>query len=709
MPVRWRLYRQGETPRGVGTATALASIFLAFNLFMKGLCHDSMGNAPFWPANGAMVTGILVLPRRLGLALATICLSIDVIENAFGGLPLAHNLSVSVLNAALCFGAAFLTRSLCGAATDLSRPKRLFQFAIVCLVCVGVEGTLGELLFWDSAPHSDHLGDWLQWISSNSLGLLIATPAILQVLQRRRSMAAAEAGPAECWLLFVATALVAVFGMSQSRGLLPVMVYPLLILTAFRAGPSWVLASILVIALPTAAFTVRGYSPLALIAPAGLFGRQQMAELFLLSIIICALPANSALLERRRAAERLNRIHATARQARLAAEAANSAKSQFLANMSHEIRTPLNGVLGMVQAMAGDALSDVQRDRLDVIRRSGQVLLAILNDVLDLSKIEAGKLKLEIAPFDLEELAAGAVAAFTVMAKEKGVALELCVADEARGAYLGDSIRVGQILYNLISNALKFTREGRVRVEITRPGWDIRICVTDTGIGIPADRLSSLFKKFEQVDISTTRRFGGTGLGLAICRELIDIMGGDIGVASEEGVGSTFSLILPLERIGPADGLRGVAPPPAIPVRDVNETGLRILAAEDSSVNQLVLSTLLGQLGLAPTLASDGRAALEAWEAASWDVILMDMQMPIMDGLEATRAIRNREAATGRSRTPIIALTANAMAHQVQSYRAAGMDAFVAKPLELGKLIAALDAVLIDGAADEPHPIAATG
>jgi signal transduction histidine kinase/CheY-like chemotaxis protein len=708
MPVRWRLYRQGETPRGVGTATALVSIFLAFNLFMKGLCHDSMGNAPFWPANGAVVTGILVLPRRLGLALAAICLSIDVIENAFGGLPLAHNLSVSVLNAALCFGAAFLTRSLCGAATDLSRPKRLFQFAIVCLVCVGVEGTLGELLFWDSVPHSDHLGDWLQWIGSNSLGLLIATPAILQVLRQRRSMAAA-AGPAECWLLFGATALVAVFGMSQSRGLLPVLVYPLLILTAFRAGPSWVLASILVIALPTAAFTVRGYGPLALIAPAGIFGRQQMAELFLLSIIICALPANSALLERRRAAERLNRIHATARQARLAAEAANSAKSQFLANMSHEIRTPLNGVLGMVQAMAGDTLSDAQRDRLDVIRRSGQVLLAILNDVLDLSKIEAGKLTLEIAPFDLEELATGAVAAFTVMAKEKGVALELCVADEVRGAYLGDSVRVGQILYNLISNALKFTREGRVRVEIARPGRDLLICVTDTGIGIPADRLSSLFKKFEQVDVSTTRRFGGTGLGLAICRELIDIMGGEIGVTSKEGVGSTFSLILPLERIGPADGLREVAPATAIPARDVNETGLRILAAEDNSVNQLVLSTLLGQLGLAPTLASDGRAALEAWEAASWDVILMDMQMPIMDGLEATRAIRNREAATGRPRTPIIALTANAMAHQVQSYRAAGMDAFVAKPLEIGKLIAALDAVLSDGAADGPHALAVAG
>ena len=380
------------------------------------------------------------------------------------------------------------------------------------------------------------------------------------------------------------------------------------------------------------------------------------------------------------------------------AEAANLAKSTFLTTMSHEIRTPLNGVLGMAQVMAAAELSDVQRERLRVIRESGESLLAILNDVLDLSKIEAARLELEEAPFNIGELARGAHAAFSGVASQKGLAFDLTIEEAAQGTYLGDSTRVRQVLYNLVSNALKFTEHGEVRVAIRAADAGLVLTVSDTGIGIAPERLGQLFEKFEQADASVTRRFGGTGLGLAICRELAQLMGGSVTVESRQGEGSTFTATLPLRRD---------AALPGIPTeRDsADQAGdlptLRVLAAEDNAINQLVLRTMLQQAGVDPTIVADGRQAIEAWEQAEWDVILMDIQMPEMDGLSATRAIREREGQTGRRRTPIIALTANAMAHHVSEYAANDMDSFVAKPIEVGRLFAAMDAALSEAGEDK--------
>ncbi len=382
-------------------------------------------------------------------------------------------------------------------------------------------------------------------------------------------------------------------------------------------------------------------------------------------------------------------------QAKEDAETANRAKSTFLATMSHEIRTPLNGVLGMAQAMAMDGLTEHQRDRLDVIRQSGETLLAILNDVLDLSKIEAGKFELEEAPFDIADLARGAHAAFSAIASKKGLAFDLAIAPAAQGVYRGDSTRVRQILYNLVSNALKFTESGEVRVTVDCIEQSLRLTVADTGIGIPADRLASLFQKFEQADASTTRRYGGTGLGLAICRELATLMGGHVDASSAPGAGATFIVVLPLPRIG--DSVLLPAPPPAESAPTGGEATsrpLRVLAAEDNAVNQLVLKTLLQQVGIDPVIVDNGVQAVEAWRREPWDAILMDIQMPEMDGPTATGIIRAGEIAGDRLRTPIIALTANAMAHQVAEYAAAGMDGFVAKPIEVGRLFDALQAVL---------------
>jgi signal transduction histidine kinase/CheY-like chemotaxis protein len=389
----------------------------------------------------------------------------------------------------------------------------------------------------------------------------------------------------------------------------------------------------------------------------------------------------------------MHRAAEAQRYALAAAEAANTAKSDFLATMSHEIRTPLNGVLGMVQGMERDALSPRQRERLQMIGQSGQSLLMILNDILDLSKIEAGKLELEETDFEVERILANAHGTFKPMAEIKNVGLVLEVDSLARGVFRGDPARVGQIANNLISNALKFTESGLVRVGLGFADGLVTIRVSDTGIGIDAHKVEQLFEKFTQADSSTTRKFGGTGLGLSICKELVRAMGGEISATSEIGVGSCFVVQLPLPKISGARAAPAAAATrPSTP--DVYAQPLRILAAEDNAVNQLVLKTLLSQAGIDPHLVGNGEDAVAAWEAGEWDLILMDVQMPVVDGPEAARRIRRREQATGRARTPIIALTANAMSHQQQTYLEAGMDFFVAKPIEVGKLFAAIDTAL---------------
>ena len=395
----------------------------------------------------------------------------------------------------------------------------------------------------------------------------------------------------------------------------------------------------------------------------------------------------------------------TARQAaeerERAADAANRAKSQFLSTMSHELRTPLNGVLGMAQALAGDRLTRVQQERVKIIRRSSESLLATLNDLLDLSKIEAGALEPEVVEFDLEQLVHGVVAAYQPLAAEKELAFEVEVAEAARGRCLGDSARIKRVLYSLSENAVKFTQTGGVTLRVDRDAGHVVFRVADTGIGIAEDDVARLFEGFFQADGTLTRRYGGAGIGLTICGELTTLMGGVIEVSTELGEGSTFTLVLPLE---PAQALAEPKAAEARPAETERPAELRVLAAEDNATNQLVLKTLLAQAGIASTLVVNGREAVAAWEGQTWDIILMDIQMPEMDGIEATRAIRLRELETGRARTPIVAVTANAMTHQVVEYEAAGMDGLVPKPIEIAHLFEVMEQALAlaEAAAAEP-------
>jgi two-component system, sensor histidine kinase len=404
--------------------------------------------------------------------------------------------------------------------------------------------------------------------------------------------------------------------------------------------------------------------------------------------------------------ERLQRSLKELMQARDTAEKADRAKSQFLANMSHEIRTPLNGVLGMAQVMALNPLSDPQKERLEVIQKSGASLLSVLNDLLDISKIEAGRLELERAPFDLIEVAQGAYSTFTGVANASGVSFSMEIMPDAAGRWQGDSVRLRQVLYNLISNALKFTREGSVQVRIgadaDAEGKRLSISVKDTGIGIGPEVMPKLFQKFVQADSTMTREFGGSGLGLAISRQIVELMGGQITLESEVGVGSIFRVTLPLRWLGPV--VAPASPPAATDAAPETESGvggLRVLAAEDNATNQLVLKTVLHSLGVTPLIVDNGALAVEASSKQPFDLILMDIQMPVMDGVAATRAIRRREAETDIPRTPIVALSANAMSHQVAEYLAAGMDGHIAKPIEIGKLYAVLAAAM--GTSDPEH------
>jgi PAS domain S-box-containing protein len=378
------------------------------------------------------------------------------------------------------------------------------------------------------------------------------------------------------------------------------------------------------------------------------------------------------------------------RRAAEAAEAANVAKSAFLAIMSHEIRNPLNGVIGMAQAMGQDELSPAQRERLCIISDSSEALLTILNDILDLSKIEAGKLELEDVAFELTPLLRSLEAAQRPAATERGLAFE-CDFEDAAGVYRGDPTRLRQIVQNLLSNALKFTRQGRVGLVARRQGDSLVLTVSDTGIGLTREQQKRLFQPFSQADSSTTRNFGGTGLGLSICRRLANEMGGGISVESRSGEGTTFTVRLPLPLVAEAGPAESAEATPSRP--QLRAPQLKVLAADDNAVNRLVLRTLLSQAGIEPTLVDDGRQVLERWRAGAFDIVLMDVHMPELDGLAATRRIREEEAARGLPRTPIVALTADAMEHQVRGYLEAGMDACVTKPIDAGALLGAIESL----------------
>jgi len=381
---------------------------------------------------------------------------------------------------------------------------------------------------------------------------------------------------------------------------------------------------------------------------------------------------------------RVQRRTAELEKANAELEHANTEKSRFLANMSHELRTPLNGVIALSETLAGEQTTPRNVELAELIVSSGRLLEQVLTDILDFSKIEAGEMRMETRPFDLAVAVSRVAELHRASADAKGIDLDWSVEDSARGTYLGDSVRLTQVLSNLLSNAVKFTEAGEVALTVAGSDAGLRFTVQDSGIGFTEEVRARLFNRFEQADVSIRRRFGGTGLGLAICRSLVELMGGRIEAQSTPGRGSTFSVTLPL--------VRAEAEPQPVEAEadeeDVSLDGVRVLLAEDHPTNRKVIQLILDSVGgVDLVMVENGRLALEALEREAFHVVLMDMQMPELDGLSATAELRAREAATGAARTPVIMLTANALDEHVNASLAAGADRHLSKPVRAAELI----------------------
>ncbi len=374
--------------------------------------------------------------------------------------------------------------------------------------------------------------------------------------------------------------------------------------------------------------------------------------------------------------------------ARDAAEAANRAKSEFLANMSHEIRTPLNGVIGLTQALARTELTPEQTEMLELIQSSGHTLQTLLSDILDLARVESGRMEIADEAFDLGRAVREAAQLYAASAADKGLSFFVDIEPEASGWVRGDVVRVKQVLTNLVSNAVKFTDQGFVSLTAARglrPDGSavLRFTVEDTGVGFDAEARDRLFTRFEQADGTITRRFGGTGLGLAICRQLAEMMGGDLDCESEPGGGSAFILTLPMIEAQEPSAATVIE----TEVDDLEPHRIRVLLADDHPTNRRVVELILAQAPVDLTSVEDGAQAVAAYRDAAYDLVLMDMQMPVMDGLTATREIRLHEAALGLGRAPIVMLTANALAEHVAAGQAAGADRHLAKPFNAMELL----------------------
>jgi signal transduction histidine kinase/CheY-like chemotaxis protein len=373
----------------------------------------------------------------------------------------------------------------------------------------------------------------------------------------------------------------------------------------------------------------------------------------------------------------------------VAAEEANKAKSVFLASMSHEIRTPLNGVLGMAEALLDTSLLPDQKEMSTTIVDSGKILLAVLNDVLDISKIESGQLEIDNTTFDVMALFDGIQKLYAPKAREKGLTLDVTLSPTAKRWVSGDALRIKQVIGNLISNGVKFTQAGGVKVSVDVDEGQggrsqLSFAVADTGEGIPEDKIDRLFKPFSQVDNSVARKHGGTGLGLSISQQFCELMGGDIYVESTPNVGSIFTAVMNVTFVEkPAERVKNTE----LVDSTMNQKKWRVLLAEDNKTNRMVINKFLGKYDLDICAVENGKLAVDAHAADEFDVILMDVNMPEMDGITATKLIRQAEKKSGRNRTPIIALTANTMSHQVIEYLASGVDRHLGKPFKKDVLI----------------------
>jgi len=694
---RWRLgpFRDSQAARpGILTA-AFAAGYVGLALAGYAWTTATGGLAVLWLCNGVLAAALLLLSRPHALAIAGVAVTTDFLSSYFLGESSAlASGTIAGLDLAEAFVAATLARRVCGAALDVTRPRRLVRLVVMAILPATLAtGTVGAAAL-HAIVGTPLLDQWIAWAAGDFLGMTIALPACL-LLARPARFETAHGHPLPRLALIAAIGAGAamIFAQQEIHALVLLVVMGVM-LSTFVLGPAYVSATILMIAFIAASFTITGSGPIASDEPSDVGRRILVLQMFLMIVTVSGLAAAAMVAERDRSRRSLRRTLETARQARRQADAAAAAKARFLAVMSHEMRTPLNGVLGYAQALETlPRLPTAARGSAGAIRASAEALACLIDDVLDFSQLDASQLRLDPAPADMSEIVQEAASMGRAMVGDKPITVEAAAFDTLGNLHVVDRRRLSQVLLRLTANAIKFTDAGQVRIETTvRPGEGdsdlFRIVVSDTGIGAPPEAAERLFAPFQQVDGSTTRRHGGAGLGLAISRDLMTLMGGRIGFQPREGGGSSFWIEFPAFR----------APPAEMASPEPDARPLRVLVVDDHAMNQEVAKVYLEACGCEIVCCKDGAEAVRAVEDTPFDLVFMDIHMPVMDGIAAARAIRRLPLP--RAATPIVALTAAATAADVEACIDAGMNAHIAKPIRGDQLAEAL--MRYGAYADEP-------
>lgn len=662
-------FRAAEPSRGWRTGAALLLAYAACAV-SASLAAQTAGTGPgVWMANGVLAAALLVL--RPAVAVATYVLCALVLVGLIVGTPAYHPL-YAVLDLLLPLGVTWLARRTCGAAVDLTRPNRLRRFALVAALAPNVLiAAAGALLVRDTFGETRG-SVFTVWFLTDYFGVLVGATAVLSLLKAGRIHLVR--------LLAGAAVTLSATGLLFATHLPLALILPVLLLVAFRLGPAYcapALASFVAVAVPAA---LLGEGPWILSIQPDRLARAQQLHLFLALALVCTLPVSAVLAERERDKASLARRTADARAARRLAETATRARSRFLAMISHELRTPLNSLEGFGQLLAArpDLPADVAA-QLASMRRASELLSGAVDDILEFTRAESGKIELVHAPFAAADVVDRAMTLAHSRGQEKGLTLRTEIAVSRERRWMGDERRLVQVVLNLLTNAIKFTPAGEVVVSVhAHPSLcgsdELVFEVRDTGPGIAAAAIPTLFQPFVQADAGVWRAHGGAGLGLAICKNLLDQMGGTIRVASEPGHGAAFRVTVPAARAAEPEAARAA----------LRLCG-RVLVVDDEPLNREVAMLHLRNLGLQPSACADGRSAVDAVRDGAFDLVLMDIGLPELDGVSATREIR---ALPGRS-PPVVALSAYTELSRAQMSEAGFADRLY-KPLNAAALAAAV-------------------
>jgi signal transduction histidine kinase/CheY-like chemotaxis protein len=679
--------RAGKRFEGETRQTRLLVILIVAYAVAIGYCdvltRGPSGMATLWPCNGLLAASLLLLTPGRRLVLLIFSVASHLALDRLSGTPLALTTLFTVLDTGEGMMIALVLGKVYGGPPRLKNLKRALTAVGLAAPVTTAFALIGAFV---AAPmFQAHLPNLVKnWLFINLLGMAAGLPTTLLLFDPRirHGFERSTLEKAACYLAVVAAALIA-FG--RPGHTLPFLVFPAGVLVAFRLGPKGAAWTTLVVAGIAAPLSLLG--PTAeIVTRAQASERMHALQLFVGAFFLTCLAAALVLADQQRLKRLLVHRQVLARRAQARAQAASLAKTEFLATMSHEIRTPLNSVLGFTRLLADrDDLAPDARRQVTLIDGAGGALLTLVNDVLDFSRVEAGRVELQPAPARAETVLRDAAAIVAQDAHDKGLTLTIEVVGDADRHHALDAARLRQVLLNLLNNAVKFTPAGGVTARMTiTPGPEadaLRIEVVDSGIGVPPELRDRLFQRFSQGDSSVTRAFGGAGLGLAISKALIELMGGQIGMQANADQGSTFWIDLPAQACAAPDLVSAATWD--------RTTTARILLVDDHPMNREIGGAFLTLAGCEVVTAENGQEAVDQVQSGDFDMVLMDIHMPGMDGLTATRAIR--ALAGSVSKVPIIAMSADALPQQIALCREAGMVDHIAKPIQKDILYATVD------------------